>query len=94
LNGWWCVWKDLSGQNGKPPVAVPTVAATAEFGSEHVVPVPFVQPGPVVMPAALSQPPEYQAQSTPLADRRSPIVSYVWVGSAGANGAVGQVEGS
>src|SRR2546423_5303298 len=42
---------------------------------------PLVQPAPPTLPAALSQPPEYQAQSTPLAESRSPIVAPVCGGS-------------
>ena len=44
-------------------------------------PVPFVQPGAPTSPSALDQPPEYQAQSTPFALSRSPIVGAVWAGS-------------
>ena len=42
---------------------------------------PFVQPGAPTSPSALDQPPEYQAQSMPLALRRSPIVGAVCGGS-------------
>src|SRR5919198_4332191 len=40
-------------------------------------PFPFVQPRPVVFPAALSQPPAYHAQSTFAAESSSPIVTLV-----------------
>jgi hypothetical protein len=46
--------------------------------------VPFVQPGPPTSPLAFDQPPEYQAQSTPLALSRSPIVGAVCGGSLSA----------
>src|SRR6476646_8175801 len=51
------------------------------FGSEHVGPEPFVQPGPFTFPAALSQPPAYHAQETPLVVSSSPIVVAVCSGS-------------
>ena len=43
--------------------------------------VPFVHPGALTSPSAFDQPPEYQAQSTPFALRRSPMVGAVWGGS-------------
>src|SRR4051794_4089699 len=51
------------------------------FGSEQFGPAPFVQPGALTSPAAFDQPPEYHAQSTFAADRRSPIVGAVCGGS-------------
>jgi hypothetical protein len=74
LNGWWWYWKSLSGQFGY-------VAPTTVLGSEHPGPLPFVQPGAPTSPSALDQPPEYHAQSMPLADRRSPIVGLVCAAS-------------
>src|SRR5262249_61497052 len=69
-------------------------------GATHVpvaVPVtPLVQPGPSgcsgsrpLLPAALSQPPEYQAQLTPRSDRALPILSLVSGGSRRAVGGAG-----
>src|SRR5262245_59047492 len=58
----------------------------------QVGPVPLVQPEPPTSPLAFDQPPEYHAQSTCLADRRSPIVGLVSSGRRrgtavfGANG--------
>ena len=48
--------------------------------------VPFVHPGPPTSPSAFDQPPEYHAQSMPLALRRSPIVGAVCNGSLSAVG--------
>jgi hypothetical protein len=56
------------------------------FGSEHAGPVPFVHPGALTSPLAFDQPPEYQAQSTPLALSRSPMVGAVCGGSLSAVG--------
>ena len=68
MNGWWWNWNDESGQNGH---VLPSAVET--FGSLHVGPKPFVQPGPPMLPAALSQPPAYQAQLTPASLIRSPM---------------------
>ena len=69
------------------------VAVGSAFGSVHLPGVvPLVQPAPPTLPAALSQPPEYQAQSMPLSDSRLPMVGLVSGGSCraaavpGANG--------
>ena len=51
--------------------------------------VPFVQPGAPMSPSAFDQPPEYQAQSTPFALRRSPIVGAVCGGSLRASAVPG-----
>src|SRR2546423_15455486 len=60
------------------------------FGSVQVPGVvPLVQPTPPTLPAALSQPPEYQAQSTPFAVSRSPMVGAVCGGSCRAAGGPG-----
>src|SRR4051812_44979396 len=45
------------------------------------MPLPLVQPDAPTSPLAFDQPPEYQAQSTCLSDRRSPIVGVVSAGS-------------
>jgi hypothetical protein len=92
LNGWWWYWNRLSGQRGHAA----TVGST--FGSEHPVgvadgPTPFVQPGAPTSPLAFDQPPEYQAQSTPFAVIRSPIVGFVCAGSLGAKFEVGWKAG-
>jgi hypothetical protein len=63
--------------------AVREGAPEMAFGSLQVGPVPFVQPGAPTSPLAFDQPPEYQAQLTPRALRRSPIVGAV----CGASGA-------
>ena len=52
----------------------------AAFASEQVGPVPLVQPGAPTSPLAFDHPPEYQAQSIPLALSRSPIVGAVCAG--------------
>ena len=53
-----------------------------EFGSAHTPgTVPFVHPGAPTSPSAFDQPPEYQAQLTPAAVNRSPIVAPVCGGS-------------
>jgi hypothetical protein len=83
LNGWWWYWKVLSGQYGY--TAVVTVRASPQVPGV----VPFVQPGPPTLPAALSQPPAYQAQSTPLAESRSPMVGVVSGGSLRASAVPG-----
>src|SRR4051812_49808912 len=63
------------------------------FGSEQVGPLPFVHPGPLTTPAAFDQPPAYHAQSTPAAERRSPIVACVCSGSLAPNAPHGCCEG-
>src|SRR5439155_23796008 len=74
--------KDESGQNGYWRSAVETC------GSVHVPSVvPFVQPGPVVLPAALSQPPAYHAQLTPASLIRSPMFRAVFVSLVAGCGA-------
>src|SRR5439155_26971822 len=76
-------WNSLSGQFGYTAVA-------NAFGSAKVPGVvPYVQPAPATLPAALSQPPAYQAQSTPSADSRSPMVGAVCAGSCRAAGVPG-----
>ena len=50
---------------------------------------PFVQPGPPTSPFAFDQPPEYQAQSTPLSLSRLPIVGAVCGGSRRAGAVPG-----
>jgi len=51
--------------------------------------VPFVQPGAPTSPLAFDHPPEYQAQSTPASDSRSPIVGAVCGGSRRASAVPG-----
>ena len=63
------------------------------FGSEQFGPEPFVQPGPLTMPAAFDQPPAYHAQSIPLAVSRSPIVAFVSSGSFAPNEPDGACDG-
>ncbi len=53
------------------------VDGTIVSGFEQVGPVPFVQPGPPMLPFAFDQPPAYQAQSMCAALSRSPIVGAV-----------------
>ena len=89
MSGWWWYWNSLSGQFGK-------VALAAAFGSEQLGPAPLVQPGASTSPLAFDHPPEYQAQSIPLALSRSPIVGAVWAGRrrvAGVPGAYGWYGG-
>jgi hypothetical protein len=59
------------------------------FGSEQIGPAPFVQPGAFLSPSALDEPPEYQAQSTPGALSRSPIVGWLCGGSRFASAVPG-----
>jgi hypothetical protein len=70
LNGWWWNWNSASGQFGY-------TAVERAFGSVQLGPSPFVQPGPPITPAAFDQPPEYQAQLTPLALSSSPMFVFV-----------------
>src|SRR4051794_19470995 len=63
------------------------------FGSEQVGPLPFVHPGAFTSPAAFDQPPAYHAQSTPAAERRSPIVACVCSGSFAPNAPHGCCDG-
>src|SRR5919197_274868 len=51
------------------------------FGSEHVGPFPFVQPGAPTSPFAFDQPPAYHAQSTVASFSSSPIVRFESGGS-------------
>ena len=53
----------------------------------HVGPKPFVQPGPPTLPAALSQPPAYQAQLTPASLIRSPMFRATVRSSVGGSAA-------
>ena len=59
-------------------VAIPLSMLFAFAGSACA---PFVQPGAPTSPSAFDQPPEYQAQSTPAALSRSPMVGAVCGGS-------------
>src|SRR4051794_15869900 len=77
-NGWWWYWKTLSGHFGYVNVG-------SWFGSEHVGPLPFVQPGLPTSPTAFDQPPPYQPQLTFFADSRSPIVACDWATSFSPN---------
>ena len=70
MNGWWWYWNSASGQFGY-------TAPAAVFGAMQAGPSPFVQPGPPITPAAFDQPPEYQAQLTPLALSSSPMLVFV-----------------
>ena len=54
-----------------------------------MLPLPLVQPGLPTAPLAFDQPPEYQAQSTFFALRRSPIVGCVCGGQAAVVGGAG-----
>src|SRR5215813_6241578 len=71
----------MSGHSGK-------TAAGLWFGSVQAS-VPLVQPDAPTSPLAFDQPPEYQAQSTFLADSRSPIVGLVSGGSRRASAVFG-----
>ena len=91
MSGWWWNWNSLSGQFGQIAVAN---AAGSGHGLGFVAvgaagPVPFVQPGASTSPSAFDQPPEYQAQSTPFALSRSPIVGAVCGGSLRASAVPG-----
>src|SRR4051794_41854329 len=72
----------LSGQFGN-------VAVVIAFESPQSGPLPFVQPGALMSPLAFDQPPEYQAQSTPAALKRSPIVRLSTGGSRLASARAG-----
>src|SRR4029077_12786616 len=92
---WW-VWKDRSGQYGNPPLPAMSGGAATD-GSMQFGPVPCDQPRPVVLPLALSQPPEYQDQLTPASLMRSPMFMAVVLSSMGGslvpNALVGWYEG-